>query len=237
MVVRNKRTGKPLRRSRKSKAAVQVATKAFVKKAIKGSQETKYNDSQRIEQTSTSVGIPYYQDDMMTIGSVGGSLTPQGTLLGNIVSPIGLSVKWCLHNNSTTIGLFYRVLVLTNKLGSSNTEYRNGTNIFDFDGENQSSTGTLYDMQRMINKERYIVHYDQVGKLGTSPADTASYAHGRLYIKMSGKTRYDNFQSGPVEPTTMNKVVLILTAEAGNDAALGVITECTTSCRWYYKDA
>lgn len=212
-----------------------LATKAFVKKAIKGSQETKHNDSQRIEQNSNTVGIPYYQDDFMTMtyGSDGG----QANYEGNKVTNVGLSIKWILNNNSA-IGIFARVLVLTNRLGRTNTDYRNGTNIFDFDGNNQSTTGTLYDMHRMISREQYIVHFDRVYKLGSSSADASNFLNGKFYLPMKGQTKYDI--AGGVtttEPLLNNKVLLIITAEGPNDTGLGVITECTSNGRYYYKDA
>lgn len=236
-MVRSKRTGKRLVRSRTrramSKAKVPAITKAFVKSAIKGTQETKYSDSQRLEQTSSTIGTIYYQDDMMTLDN---NTTTSGKI-GSLVNPLGMDLRWIVNNNSNAIGVFYRVLLLTNKLGRNNTAYRTGTGIFDVDGENQSISGTLYDMHRKINKDLYTVHYDQVYRLGTSAADASNFHNGKVYHKMSGKVRYDVQSGSPgAEPDTNNRVFLIITVEAPNDLALGIVTECTSNCRFYYKD-
>lgn len=220
------------RRPKKSNA---VATKAYVKSVVAKNVETKVNDSFRLEQTSTTIGVPYYQDDMMTLSNQ--EQTDSG-ILGSTVKNIGLSMKFIANNNSNSIGCFIRVLLLTNKLGKTNTDYRNGTNIFDFDGTNQSTTGALIDMHRMISKSQYIVHYDRVFKLGTSPADASQFLHGSFYLPMKGTSRYDQLQTtNTTEPYLNNKVLLILAAEAPNDLGIGTTIECSTTCRFYYKDA
>lgn len=213
-----------------------LATKAFVQKAIKGSQETKYNDSFRIEQTSSTVGVPYYQDDFMTV-SVAQNGNGQGFLIGNRAKNIGMMFKWIVNNNSTAVGMFARVLILTNRLGRTNTDYRNGTGIFEVDGQNQNTSGTLHDMQYNISKEQYIVHYDKVFKLGTSSQDASNFLHGQHYLPMKGVAKYDITTGSFIEPLVNNKVLLIIVAEAPNDGSIGVTAECTTQGRYYYKDA
>lgn len=231
---RTKKVSKMASARKYAKKKVEVATKAYVQRAIKGTQETRYNDSQRLEQNSSTIGTPYFQDDMMVLNTATVS-AGQGGLVGDQIQAVGMSLKLVLNNNSNAIGTFARILVLNNKLGPSNIGYRTGVNIFDFDGQNQSTTGTLYDLNRMINKDLYSVHYDRVIKLGTSPADASSFYHTKIWIPMKGKCRYES-TGGNADVSVNNKVLLVIVCEAPNDLGLGVITECTSSCRFYYKD-
>lgn len=209
----------------------QVATKAFVRKAINKNIETRFIEAQKIETSSNTLGTPMYLDDIATLST--------SSIVGQRVLPRGISLRYVVNNNSTQYGVIVRMLVLKNKLGRNYTAYRAGTDIFEDQTNNYSTTGTLYDITRRINKDRYIVLKDQTMRLGYSAVDGSSFKNGKLWIPLKGQFQYDGaaIVFGAANPETMNPLVLILAARADNDVALGEVVECTLNSTFYYKDA
>jgi len=224
-------TKKPMRGARKTTKKTALATKAYVKKHLEANTETKIVDWSKIETTSNTLGTPMFLDDIMSIG-LGDRVSSR---IGREVFARGIRFSFVLNNNAT-VGVLARVLFLVNKIGRNYTAYRAGTEIFDDNVSNDSTTGTLYDMTRRINKDRYRVLSDKIYKLGSSAADGSNFLQKKLWLPMKNKLIYDNTTAASV-PELNNVIALVLVARADNDVSLGDVVECTMHSSFYYKDS
>lgn len=213
----------------KKPASKAPATKAYVKAVVNRNIETKFYDAQKIESSSTTLASPMWIDDIMNAQQFTGT----HQIFGQYVQKRGFHIRYTLHNNSDKL-VFCRVLVMYNKIGRNYTAYRAGTDIFEDGFANYSTNGTLYDIQRKINKDRYTVLRDVTHKLGTSAAEATSALARKMWIPAAGKARYEQGANGP---ELNNLVVLVISARADNDVTLGDTIECTVNTTFYYKDA
>lgn len=208
-----------------------LATKDYVNRVINRKIETKNFEQEKIETSSNTVGIPMFLDTIQAVNNFTGT----HTLIGQECENRGVLARLALHNNSTHT-VFARVLIMHNKLGVNYTSYRSGTDIFDANGSNPSMTGTLYDITRRINNDRYRVLRDKTYRLGplNSNNDGGNATYAKMWIPMKGKAK---FEETATSPETNNLVALVITARADNDVSLGDVVECTFNTTYYFKDA
>lgn len=225
-------TKKTMRPARKTTKKTALATKAYVKKHLDANTETKISDVSKIETTSNTLGTPMFLDTIMAL-SLGDRVNSR---IGREVYARGIRFSFVINNNAS-VGVLARVLFLVNKIGRNYTAYQAGTDIFDDGTGNESTNGTLYDMTRRINKDRYRVLSDNIYKLGSSAQDGSNFLQKKVWIPMKNKLVYDNVTTAGIPPELGNVIALVLVSRADNDVTLGDVVECTMHSSFYYKDS
>nr|WPR18753.1 MAG: hypothetical protein [Crogonang virus 119] len=168
----------------------------------------------------------------------------------------GLKIKYVIHNNSTTVPIICRFLVLETLRGGSETDYKasllsaniSGSSIKMFE-EGTEFTNVNRDLDwpltnnnslfTRINKEKYRVHRDFNINLGTSPADKSNFATKTLWVPFKRMIQYESTQPSGVQifPISKRLIVLVLPVEAPADQAVPSTqnVDISMNVSWYYK--
>lgn len=216
------------------KPKVSKAIKTFVKKAVLKKGQNLANDVEVLESLVSTASVFFQDEHMNTTGWIG---IPAG--LDRFMS-FGVQFKYVLHNNSTSIPIICRCLVLINKRGQSDFgSYRSGSQLFEkkvgSSETNQSITGNLYDIVRRVENENYTVLRDFNINLGTATGDGKNTAHGKIWIPYKKMITYTDL--GNRFPVKDNVVLLFLPRESPNDQAIPSQIEITSHATWFFKEA
>lgn len=171
---------------------------------------------------------------------------------------LGLKIKYIIHNNSTTVPIICRFLVLETLRGGGDNDYKatilspniSGSSLNMFETGTESGTEVNRDFNwpllsgnnnalfERINKEKYRVHRDFNVNLGTSPADKSNFATKTLWVPFKRVIQYeDSVFSGETQPISKRLVVLVLPVEAPADQAVPSTqnVDISMNVSWFYK--
>jgi hypothetical protein len=230
-MVRRSRISKRKHLSRSLQRSVPRPVKSYVQRAIAKGKETHKKESSLNETQISSVATaPNYMSQVQYIAQ-GDTYYSRSA---HQIKPIGVSLKFILHNNDTA-GMFIRFVVLLNINGAKDTDYTAGTDLFEDDGGNFGFAAAS-DRQRLtarINKEKYKVLRDTIYKLGgDNTADKMIYK--KHWIPLRGNLMYDT--SAAANPVRNQLIPLWWICEAAEDESTGKVVELSVTSQFYFKD-
>lgn len=207
--------------------------KAYVRKAISKSKETHKKESSLSETSLSSVATaPNYMSQVQYIAQ-GDTYFSRS---GHQVKPVGVSLKYVLHNNDS-LGMFVRFVVLLNLAGSKDTDYQTGTALFEDDTGNIDFSGAN-DRQRLtarINKDKYTVLRDTVIRLGgDNTSDKMAYRKHWISLRRQSNLIYDG--SAASNPIRNQLIPMWWICEANEDESTGKVVELSVTSQFYFKD-
>lgn len=240
-----KKNYKPKRRMTRKSGGVSKKVKQYVKAATRTPGRLIVKDQTVLEKLTSTAQI-FYMDQFMNWSS--NFYDKLGVLK---VQSLGLKLKYVIHNNSTTIPVVVRLLVLECLGGGDYTNYKStiidsnlasaSTQLFErgIDGSNLDNdiafaAGSAGNIVRRINKEQYKVHRDLTLNLGTSPSDRANYTQGSIWIPFKRMITWNAPDSAILEPLNTKLVVLALPVEVPFDTS-DQLVEITANAAWFFR--
>jgi len=153
--------------------------------------------------------------------------------IGNKIKTTGLSMKYLLYNPSG-VACWVRVLVLKVKEGRQLSDTEIVQELFDGgSAQDVGPAGTLPDLIKRINRERFTVMADKIELVDVSNGGQ-KVATGTFWRKLNTDMIFaDEIQD---EAVNQRHVVVFVPLEADGDESLGSTIELTHTMSMYYKD-
>lgn len=230
MVKRSKRVTAP-KTSKKRKTSKKLAKS--VKRIVKSLSETKCLGTSVREQAVISNTTGYVDTSISKLAQGDGP----SEYIGKKFNPVGINIRYLLHNNST-VDQFVRVvfaLATEDKFAinppDATTEWR-----MDVNGQGQALVASrIDDVFAPLNTSELKIIYDKTHFVsGSTNASTPSAIYRKAYRKLSGTRKTENFLAA--DTPKGNVRMLVLNRRADNDPATGETIEVTYETRYYFKD-
>lgn len=153
--------------------------------------------------------------------------------IGNKIKMTGLSAKYLIYNPSS-VTIWVRMLVLRVKEGRQLTDTEIVNELYDGgSAQDVGPAGTLPDLIKRINKERFTVLQDKI--------ETIDISNGGQKVAVG--TYWRRFNTDMIfadeildEAVNQRYVMVVVPLEADGDESLGSNFELTHTLSMYYKD-
>jgi len=203
--------------------------KTIVKREVARAVETKQFSVEALEtQFSTLTALQY------PLIRVPVSASSQGRI-GDKVDSVGISVKGHIYNNDTSNDSHVRVMVVQNKSneGFSTADLLEGVNNTDV-----PLTGTMIDMWRSVNTDKYRVLATRVLKMGNggNPQGMGTKMF-KMWIPMKTKINWSGGGAQNIQPLGKDCYLVIFGSRSNDDDLAGHYFETSFQSKFYYKDA
>jgi hypothetical protein len=158
--------------------------------------------------------------------------------LGNKMDGVGIKAN-ILFNSNASLPILVRMLILGIPQGVQFTDADVVANLFDLSVPASSPetsaapTGSITDINRVINRNELKVIRDQVVPLNSNTVDY-SFAQRELYVRTPGRIVFDD--SDQSQPTTMRYVMVFIPRQANADESTGSNVEISYVLTNYFKD-
>lgn len=230
MVKRKATSMKPMRLFKKSKP--NVATKAYVRKAILKDKQVKRFSTALNEQNLSTISQGSFVDPI--------AIT-QGDRIdnreGDTVYIRGIGIRGVLHNNASTVNVVRMCCVLTRE----DADFSAATDLFDSptDAADFSTVAGLNAIYHQFDSAKVTTKWDEVVTLGTVSDSTGNQVKEfKHYIKFPGrglKVRYLGTGTGAVQ--VFPRVHLgFWAAEGPDDTSTGTDVELSFRSLTYFTD-
>jgi len=217
------------------KRAVSKPTKSAIRALISASRETKEVINRGVEfLLSTVSGEDIYITNFPVPQTGNGS----HNRVGREISPIKLSMKYLLHNNSSQT-LYVRAMVLRVRQGYALANGDLDNRLFEgTGGQDVRPAGDIKDMISTPDRQEFVVMYDRIHTLGY---DAAGYSSPNPRVAIGIKDfvplKSMHFEDNDFDqPITDRYILVMIPRRSDNDESLGEALEFTSDLTMLYKD-